>query len=131
MLAVWRAVETCRNRFAPLDHTLINQAQRRHLDFVCGAKSIAVLARQVLRIDIGQANARVKATTCTTLHSADDVCHVPVDGRIQRRAAGEGEVLPAYGLSGTPGWNIGDRCTRLLVTLAAVCTLLEDKWLTS
>lgn len=61
VLALWREMETCRRRFAPVDHKLISEVEQRHLDFVTGAKSIVVLARDVLRISVRQADARVRA----------------------------------------------------------------------
>jgi hypothetical protein len=61
VLALRRDLESRRNRFAVLDHAVIHEVQARHLYSVCGAKTITVLARQVLRIGISEASARVKA----------------------------------------------------------------------
>jgi hypothetical protein len=61
ILALWRELETCRRRFAVVDHALIGQVPQRHLDFVTGARTITVLARDVLRIFAGEASARVRA----------------------------------------------------------------------
>jgi hypothetical protein len=61
VLALWQDLEACRRRFAPVDHALIQEVAARHLHPVCGAKTITILARQILRIGISEASARVKA----------------------------------------------------------------------
>jgi hypothetical protein len=61
LLALWRDLETRRNQFAVVDHALFQEVAARHLASTCGAKNITVLARDVLRIDAGEASARVKA----------------------------------------------------------------------
>ncbi len=61
LLALWRDMESVRRRLAPIDHALIQEVQARHLAFACGAKSITVLARDVLRIGVYEASARVNA----------------------------------------------------------------------
>jgi hypothetical protein len=61
VLALLRELETRRNRFAVVDHAVIQEVQSRHLHSVCGAKTITVLARQILRVGISEASARVKA----------------------------------------------------------------------
>jgi hypothetical protein len=61
LLALWRDLETRRNRFAVVDHALFQEVAARHLASTCGAKNITVLARDVLRIGAGEASARVKA----------------------------------------------------------------------
>jgi hypothetical protein len=61
LLALWREVEGCRRRFAPLDHALISEVQTRQLPQLCGARSVSVLARDVLRIGAGEARARIAA----------------------------------------------------------------------
>jgi hypothetical protein len=61
VLALWRELETRRNRFAVVDHAVIQEVQSRHLHSVCGAKTITVLARQILCVGISEASARVKA----------------------------------------------------------------------
>jgi hypothetical protein len=61
LLALWRDLETRRNRFAVVDHALFQQVAARYLASTCGAKNITVLARDVLRIGAGEASARVKA----------------------------------------------------------------------
>ncbi|MGH8959831.1 MAG: DUF222 domain-containing protein, partial [Jatrophihabitantaceae bacterium] len=60
-MALWREVEACRRRFAPLDHALIGEVQSRNLAHAFGARSITVLASDVLRISAGEASGRVKA----------------------------------------------------------------------
>jgi hypothetical protein len=61
VLALWRELESCRRRLAPIDHALFQEVQARHLAWTCGAKSITLLARHVLRISTAEASARVKA----------------------------------------------------------------------
>jgi hypothetical protein len=60
-LALWRDAEIPRRRLAPIDHALFQEVQARHLAWTCGAKSITLLARHVLRISTAEASARVKA----------------------------------------------------------------------
>jgi hypothetical protein len=55
------ASERFRNRPAVLDHALIAQIQTRHLDHERGAANTKVFARDVLRIGIHEAGARVRA----------------------------------------------------------------------
>jgi hypothetical protein len=81
MLALWRDTETVRRRLAPIDHAVISEVQARHLHFACGARTITVLARQVLRVGISEASARVRAADA-----------------LGRRRSFTGEVLaPIYG----------------------------------
>lgn len=61
VLTVWRRLETARRRLEVADHAVIGQAQSRHLDFALGAKNVADLARQVLRISPYEASRRVRA----------------------------------------------------------------------
>jgi hypothetical protein len=61
LLALWREVEGCRRRFAPLDHALISEVRARQLAPALGAKTLTVLARDVLRIGAGEARARIAA----------------------------------------------------------------------
>jgi hypothetical protein len=61
VLALWRDLETRRNRFAVLDHAVIGEVQSRHLHSACGARTVTVLARQILRVGVSEASARVKA----------------------------------------------------------------------
>jgi hypothetical protein len=61
LLALWREVEGCRRRFAPLDHALISEVQARQLAPALGAKTLTVLARDVLRIGASEARARIAA----------------------------------------------------------------------
>jgi hypothetical protein len=81
VLALWRDTEIGRRMLAPIDHALFQEAAARHLHFACGAKSITVLARDVLRIGVSEAPARVKAA-----------------GALGRRRSFTGELLaPIYG----------------------------------
>ena len=61
IVALWRDVERFRNRLATLDHALIAQIQTRHIDHDRGAANTKVFARDVLRIGIHEAGARVRA----------------------------------------------------------------------
>src|SRR6185437_16440542 len=61
LLALWRELEAVRRRLAPVDHSLIAEVQDRHLEATTGAKTVPVLARQVLRIGVHEAAARVRA----------------------------------------------------------------------
>src|SRR4051794_28986393 len=61
LLDLWVAVEGFRNRFATLDYALIAQVEARGLPFQHGATSPVVFTRDLLRIGIGEAKARVKA----------------------------------------------------------------------
>jgi hypothetical protein len=80
-LALWRDAEIPRRRLAPIDHALFQEVASRQLHSTWGAKSITVLARDVLRIGAGEASARRKAAEA-----------------LGRRRALTGELLaPIYG----------------------------------
>lgn len=61
VIALWRDLERFRNRLAALDHAIIAEIQTRHLDSERGARTTGNFARDVLRIGIHEANARVRA----------------------------------------------------------------------
>jgi hypothetical protein len=69
-LALWRDAEIPRRRLAPIDHALFQEAQARHVAFTCGAKTITLLARDVLRVSASEASARVKAAETLGLRRA-------------------------------------------------------------
>ncbi len=61
VLALWSDLETIRRKLAAVDHKVISQVQSRNLATERGARSTTVLARELLRIGIGEARARVCA----------------------------------------------------------------------
>ncbi len=61
ILALWSDLEAVRRKLAGLDHQLISQVSSRNIAASRGARSTTVLAREVLRIGIGEAKARVCA----------------------------------------------------------------------
>ena len=60
-LALWRELEICRRRFAPIDHAIVSEVVERGVPGACGMKNATALARQVLRVSAGEASARVRA----------------------------------------------------------------------
>jgi hypothetical protein len=61
VLGLWQQLEGRRNRMAALDSVVVRQVQQRGLHAVTGAKTPAELGRQLLRIGIGEARARIRA----------------------------------------------------------------------
>jgi len=61
LLAVWRSIEQGRNRLAPVDHRMIEEVESRNLPHRHACASTAVYANQVLRLEFGEARARVAA----------------------------------------------------------------------
>jgi hypothetical protein len=119
LLALWRDTEIPRRRLAPIDHALFQEAAARHLDFACGAKSITMLARDVLRIGAGEASARVKAAEA-----------------LGRRRALTGELLaPIYGkvaaaqANGSVAEAAARVITGLIDTLPDQVRCEQDSWI--
>ncbi len=61
LLGLWSDLEAVRRKLAGLDHQLISQVSSRNIAASRGARSTTVLARELLRIGIGEARARVCA----------------------------------------------------------------------
>jgi hypothetical protein len=59
VLEFWQGVETGRRMLETVDHVVIGEVETRHLPFEYGARSTAVLARNLLRISQGEAGSRV------------------------------------------------------------------------
>lgn len=95
VLALWRELETRRNRLAPIDHRLITQAQERHLDQRHGARSVAMLARGALRLGAGEARARVRAADAAGPRRSPS--GLPLEPKYTDVAAGQaaGSLAPA------------------------------------
>jgi hypothetical protein len=55
----WQGLETGRRMLETVDHTVIGQVETRHLPYEYGARTTAVLARNLLRISSPEANSRV------------------------------------------------------------------------
>ncbi|HKC28786.1 MAG TPA: DUF222 domain-containing protein [Jatrophihabitans sp.] len=61
LLSYWRGVERLRRRLPTLDHALIAEAKARSLPAAVGVRSLPQLLRALLRLDPGEAAARVRA----------------------------------------------------------------------
>jgi hypothetical protein len=119
ILALWRDAEIGRRMLAPIDHALLQEAAARHLAFTCGAKTITLLARDVLRISASEASARVKAAEA-----------------LGRRRALTGELLaPIYGrvaaaqASGSVAEAAARVITGLIDTLPDQVRCEQDAWI--
>src|SRR5947209_3651283 len=61
LLDYWRELERLRRRVPAVEHGLVIEAETRGLAYSCQARSTAALLRAMLRIDAGEAKARVRA----------------------------------------------------------------------
>jgi hypothetical protein len=55
----WQGLETGRRMLETVDHTVIGEVETRHLPYEYGARTTAVLARNLLRISSPEANSRI------------------------------------------------------------------------
>ena len=95
VLELWAAVEGFRNRLATLDHALIAQVQSRHLDWERGATSTPVFARNLLRIGIGEAKARVTAAEAAGPRTSMLGAALPPIFEQVAAAQADGSICPA------------------------------------
>jgi hypothetical protein len=61
LLGYWRELERLRRRLPSVEHGLVLEAETRGLAFACQARSTAAMLRAMLRLDAGEAAARVRA----------------------------------------------------------------------
>jgi hypothetical protein len=96
LLAIWRRVETAVRRSAAVDHALIGQVRTRRLDYHHGATSTAAFTRQVVRISVREAKARVRAAEAAGPRVA--LSGEPLPPVYERVAAAQadGDISPAH-----------------------------------
>jgi len=94
--AIWRDLERLRNRLAAADHALISEVQRRGLAFTLGARSTAALLRELLRVDPGEARARVRAAASAGPNATLTGESLPPTYPAIARAQARGDISPRH-----------------------------------
>lgn len=99
MLDYWRALERLRRRIPAVEHALILEAQSRGLPDTLEVRSVTALLRGLLRLDPGEAAARVRAAEAAgprrtlTGEPVPPICARP--WRVRRRSGTSPHGRPA------------------------------------